>query len=534
MKESQKAAAICDDKTSRRGNEQVAGMSHLRRAKEQLGEWTNDPGVGRENVHPDTHTSEKRSKVLHTTDLPDAQKFFDSPTDQHRRDHPLVHGLTQQANYQIPSSLLYGIFQNQDHFKDVPYLDVSTSIFAPGHLYRAPLDSIENQIKLAAKANSALLPNSGTGHSSDQIPRLKSSAAQHILPTPPDSTSSLWSPELPSVPNDGANFLEEPHGAGYSEVFTQQYGLSIRTTTESLEDLSEQIRCLSLQQQQIAYDVMTSSNNTHAPGPRPEQGTPSHLFHPRSFNMPHPALSRPSMPISLQDLVARHTSIHDAPENNAIIQAPPTARPNSDPAEHHRETISSPDNENFSVAPLPKDEKQFRTGLRDVLTGRRHLRSIPLSRLVEKKLATVPEETSIASVTSETLPTTTSCTSGMAASDAAVPVKDYDFSELRSPFTDTILAESLGSQAEPPVLSTGRKAEGNMPQEKRDVQLGLPAKRVNAGKKPAPKASGRKPIPNDENVHNPSTSTPRKRSTAHYKGIRAAQLSKRGKARRKN
>ena len=216
------------------------------------------------------------------------------------------------------------------------------------------------------------------------------------------------------------------------------------------------------------------------------------------------------MPINLHELVTRHVrgqSQADAESGARASAVNIMPLPDSAPAS----LGSCPAPADVKSPGLPSSEacngnREARGGAHP---GIRYPRSIPLARLLERKLAPVPEETSFSSTGTESSAPKTRV-SLPPISTSGKTKKDYDFAELRSPLEETAADEKFASQQEAPNQIDERRVLQPAKQRKRQPKQKAPAD----AKPNHARTKEHKNERNDENIHvvEPKPSTPKKKS----------------------
>ena len=209
----------------------------------------------------------------------------------------------------------------------------------------------------------------------------------HDLPTPPDSTKSLWSNTLPSVFN-------EPH-KNQPEAEQLRTCRSDKDLRLHIAELTGQLNQLIINQQRCSESNISHKLvvKPHLPPIQEES-----ILEIKSTTQTQRCLvskpdSRPFMPINLPMLVA-----HLTPEQKPDFDSPAVSNPRFIQNAANIQNQSS-----YKVFPQPvkathhsytcSDNYNHRPSRGDILTSKRNPRSVPFSRLFEKKLASVPEET---------------------------------------------------------------------------------------------------------------------------------------------
>lgn len=205
----------------------------------------------------------------------------------------------------------------------------------------------------------------------------------HSLPTPPNSTSPLWSSHSPIVPSN-VHFRQSSQ-----TIPAANLGLNLLTpAARSFDELAEQINRLNIQQQKNLEELarLNASAQTMSALPHRNEarsGLPAHHLDPT------PAIPKPEMPISLPDLVAQHTPGH-TPEIRGSKLIPAALL--GDPVK----IIEVSKNRNpgvviHAVSAATVGRKGNEAYADKELGHPRQSRSVPFSRFHDK-LASVPEE----------------------------------------------------------------------------------------------------------------------------------------------
>ncbi|KAL5507342.1 hypothetical protein ACEPAH_6798 [Sanghuangporus vaninii] len=319
----------------------------------------------------------------------------------------------------------------------------------------------------------------------------------------PDSTSPLWSSGFsPLVVDEPLAHLHE--GIARPPV-SQLRGMNLpEGPAGSDESLSDQLKRHILREQ-------TGSDHGRDPTPHPTQerapGQQLHFTSSRMFNMPS---SKPEMPINLHDLVTQHAHGYFAAETGVTkyASAPQLTHTKPGSAAIHQKSYPAGTGDGVDLLPSYREN---RMGRGDVISRTRHPKSIPLTRLLERKLAPVPEETSFVSSGSEgSAPKTRTSLPPILTSGQTE--KNYDFSELRSPLKENSAEEILTSQHEELNHSKERRILQPVRQKKRHIKH----KEFTDAKSSHSRTTERTNERNDENVHViVPPSAPRKRSKAN-------------------
>lgn len=204
--------------------------------------------------------------------------------------------------------------------------------------------------------------------------------AQSGIPTPPNSSSPIWasghSPLIGHLPN-GCSISQKPI---QPLAIPQQLGLSIfAPPAASLEDLAQQLNQLVLQQRQNLETISALTQNARmgqVPVEQSQTDKVSNAIPKREY--------KPSMPISLPDLVASHIGLPSPAVTSPVIQTT-AVLPQMDfdgplPTECETRRNASP----VWEQPTPVSV--------DTGRGKRVPRSVPFSRLLDKTLSPVKEE----------------------------------------------------------------------------------------------------------------------------------------------
>jgi hypothetical protein len=210
-----------------------------------------------------------------------------------------------------------------------------------------------------------------------------------ILPTPPHSSLSLCSPQLPLFEGASGVVAKLDITAGASPV-----AHTLRMIETGLITC-EGNNCASQDYHSPVHDSETS-DESYPPTPQdssyafPESQVTSIAFRrPMPFRDP----SLPEMPIHLPDLVPQHTpkisSVMNSPgPHTSVLFTPLDAA-----ASTRRKLFALNETQPY---PSPTSPAEEATQNRPAF-GRRMPRSIPLTRLVNRRLASVPEESSVIS-----------------------------------------------------------------------------------------------------------------------------------------
>lgn len=529
--------------------EQSVANRHYRPSKQPLGEWSNrherisssEYGLGshHSDMHTETHSPSASEKLERVYSLPDKEAVS---TLRNYHD-PYRQTSVGDFNHKqlIPNTVYSSILREQDYFNEGLDPSPSAPMIPPGHQCQST-----RQTEITNKAQGEITRIAGENipriddvfsraHTDTYNTRRKHRITQNVLPTPPDSTSPLWSSGPSPQLGSPALAHSQIKTAQAQKPASQSFGLNIHAPTASLEELSDQLRQLILQQ--VNYDSMISMSHDTGPShvipPTQEKVNPAVPQRSRTKTTSMPPF-KPSMPISLQDLVSRQTTNHTPAMESPALVTPtlPVTTQAFDETVVHNRIISAPAHDSFPNQHPPKGDYEYRAGRGDVLTGRRHPRSIPLSRLLEKKLASVPEETSFTNTTFEASPPTIRPAQNSASTVTRPAKKDYDFLELPSPVAEASAHELLSSQIESAGLEADRKAAaaGQYAKQKKRQQTKAkaPAGTPKSGKTATPK-SERRSAPNDENVHltGPSASASKKKPRTTQKTARVNEPAKR-------
>ncbi|THH02927.1 hypothetical protein EW145_g6684 [Phellinidium pouzarii] len=309
------------------------------------------------------------------------ENLFVPRTSQNHRQVPVERSVPT-----IPSNQ---IIQEKTSRKDKMNLDASAPVFVPGKLSKiaSKRGNPTNRDNTVITAASEVFKSRNRPYSMQSVEHdlyeRSCPPKNNLLPTPPDSTSPLWSSKSSPFLND-LSFAPDQ-----SEHSSENLGLNLFTPSARLEELTDQLRRLTLQQQKN-YATLTSLNYDHdyiSPSAR-VQHTPSVAgIRTRSFTSPN-LMSKPSMPINLSDLVARQTGI----AHTSIVPSPTLALTTLSPNApkfidvlKHRKTYSAPVNNSYPSPNSPECNYNIQTGHENIPNGRRHPRSIPFTRLLEKK-----------------------------------------------------------------------------------------------------------------------------------------------------
>ncbi|KAI5117760.1 hypothetical protein M0805_005191 [Coniferiporia weirii] len=387
----------------------------------------------------------ERSRVNHfPTYLSDGGDPFNSLAERRHMQIPTIQHKVHRG-HSVSNTLVSKILRETHTFKDKTNLDASAPTFVPGHL-RMTSDT-KNGLNTSEEAVFTTSVTSKTGSSTQSVRPHEHHLSERCclpsttLPTPPDSTSPQWSSKSSPYLSEDPSAATQ---ANHRDTSSRNLGLNLLTPAARFEELSEQLRQLTLQQQRNCEAIESLNHG------RPffanqisSQG--------RCLTGQELILSKPSMPINLPDLVARRTPVH-----SPVIPALPT-------------TLFSPGNSNSAIGlkhcketptlvhcanPAPNssnDNSDYRAGSKGALTGRRHPRSIPLTRLLEKKLASVPEEMS-------TVDTISQDTDSLAQSDPGANVVAEQLTKNVAP----LFTQNQSSVAEAWIrqpLKTGSQAE---------------------------------------------------------------------------
>ncbi|KAH8119003.1 hypothetical protein DFH11DRAFT_1562387 [Phellopilus nigrolimitatus] len=394
-------------KTVRKPLIQGSGLdTHSTRVRRPLGEWTNNYdrlSRGLEefwlNYNDVTDNGPDSSIPTNTSIMPPFSDLSNEMTLSEPHDDQCARNLFEVQDRSIYNAFHLNGSHDHGHSKGDTALNASAPIFSAGRC-RGFVKSEETSFQ-----NSNIHSPSHVRESVYQgLTRVsKRDVSQHkrlpqsFLPTPPDSTSPLWSSMTPIIVEAAPATIPATNPRT-----SENHGLNLVAPTASLEELSEQLRQLILQQKDL--EALASLNRNQVRVMPTAREKPNHScivpLRTRSIINSSPASLKPEMPINLHDLVSYQTT-----RQSGIVATPlppPTmVMPGiSDPSTmHHREIYSASIN---SIYPPPRSSiEEYQAGRENALTGRRHPRSIPLTRLLEKKLASVPEETSIGSASSE-------------------------------------------------------------------------------------------------------------------------------------
>ncbi|TDL25889.1 hypothetical protein BD410DRAFT_783869 [Rickenella mellea] len=204
------------------------------------------------------------------------------------------------------------------------------------------------------------------------------------LPTPPNSSSPLWSPNIPSYPHDPPSDWES---CIWKEKPSKHY-----TYTDPLEELSSQLR-------RFVYDRMSFSNDMKSTKETP----PTSLAPPAVISSSAP-LSRSSTEVPAIMLRSANlntwtpTSNPRTPTSASSIGPPPSVPlppvPTQSPM--YRQEMATNERKPHPVPNPPADSFTLSSGsTNDLKIGLARPRSIPLTRLINRRLASVPEEDAI-------------------------------------------------------------------------------------------------------------------------------------------
>ncbi|KAI5115236.1 hypothetical protein M0805_003761 [Coniferiporia weirii] len=405
----------------------------------------------------------ERSRVNHfPTCLPDGGDPFNSLAECRPMQMPTAQHKVHQG-HSVPNTLVSKILRETRTFKDKTNLDASAPTFVPGHL-RMTSDT-KNGLNALEESVFTTSVTSKTGSTTRSVRPQEHHLSERCclpsttLPTPPDSTSPQWSSKSSPYLSEDPSAATQ---ANHRNTSPRNLGLNLLTPATRFEELSEQLRQLTLQQQRN-YEAIESLNH----------GQP--FFANRISSQgscltgQEPILSKPSMPINLPDLVARRTPVHSPviPALPATLFSPGNS--NSAIALKHCEETSTRVHRANPFLNSSEDNSDYRAGSRGVLTGRRHPRSIPLTRLLEKKLASVPEEMSTVSTISED-------TDSFSQSDLGANVMAEQLTKNVAPlFAQNQPSVSEARTRQP--LKTGSRAEAlDLPFEHNSSALELSAK----------------------------------------------------------
>ncbi|KAL5523617.1 hypothetical protein ACEPAG_7790 [Sanghuangporus baumii] len=395
--------------------------------------------------------------------------------------------LTQQRINEMPCSLPRIILHDNGQDGDPVYLNESPRSlnFTRETLLRSNVMNGPSKPRLQA-TTMAQTPGLDERHADIYSLFRRCTCLRDMPLTPPDSSSPLWSPGLSPVVLDET--LAHLHKDIVQPSASQLRGLNLRTSegpSGSDGSLSDHLKRLILREQ-------TGSDHGHDPTPHPTQEpTPGQQLHFTSPRMSNTPSSKPEMPINLHDLVTQHVHGHFAVDTRVTkyASAPQLTLTKSSSTATHRKSCPA---EKGDSADLVPSYRENRMGRGDVLSGTHHPRSIPLTRLLERKLAPVPEETSfVSSESEESAPKTRASLPPILTSGQAK--KDYDFSELRSPLElDT--EEKLTSQHE-------ELKECGILQPVRQRKRQIKHKESTDAKSTRSRTMERRNERNDENVH---------------------------------
>ncbi|KAL5485368.1 hypothetical protein ACEPAI_8010 [Sanghuangporus weigelae] len=413
---------------------------------------------------------------------------------------------TQRRISEMPCSLPRILLHEDGQNGNPVYLDESPRglIFARETLLRSNITNGPSKLRLQTKTK-AQISEFDERHTDMCSPFRRCICLQNMPLTPPDSTSPLWSSGFSSL------VVDEPlallHEGIARPPVSQLRGLNLRTSegpAGSDESLSDQLKRLILREQ-------IGSDHGCDPTPHPTQeraGQQHHFASSRMFNM---LSSKPEMPINLHDLVTQHAHGHFAAETRVTkyASAPQLTLTKPDSTATHQKSYPAGNGDGVDLLPSYREN---RMGRGDVLSGMRHPKSIPLTRLLERKLAPVPEETSFVSSGSEgSVPKTRASLPPMLTSGQTE--KDYDFSELRLPLKENPVEEMLTSEHEE--LNQSIK-ERRILQPVRQRKRYIKHKESTDAKSTRSRTTERRNERNDENVHViVPPSAPRKRSRAN-------------------
>ncbi|KAL5528498.1 hypothetical protein ACEPAF_7634 [Sanghuangporus sanghuang] len=399
---------------------------------------------------------------------------------------------TQRRISEMPCSLPRIILHEDGQNGNPVYLDESprSLIFARETRLRSNITSGPSKLRLQTKTM-AQTPGFDERHA-DMCSLFRRCICLQGMPlTPPDSTAPLWSSGFsPLVVDEPLAHLHE--GIARPPV-SQPRGLNLRTSegpAGSDESLSDQLKRLILREQ-IGSDHGRDPTRERAPGQQ------LRFTSSRMFNMPS---SKPEMPINLHDLVTQHARGHFAAETGVTKYASDLQLALTKPVSTATHQKSYPAGDGDGVDLLPSYQEN-RMGRGDVLSGTRHPKSIPLTRLLERKLAPVPEETSfVSSGSEESAPETRA---------SLPPILTSGQTEKDSPKENTV-EEMLTSQREELNQSKERRVLQPVRQRKRHIKESTDAKSTRS------RTTERRNERNDENVHViVPPSAPRKRSKAN-------------------